>query len=299
MSGKSRQIAGVLAVLPVLTFVQAAEVATADIIFGTPVNLGPIVNSAAHDSSPSISVDGLELYFNSNRPGGSGGTDIWVTRRAAIDDEWGEPVNLGPIVNSPATEGAVSISADALALYFHDWGDPRLGGFGETDLWVTTRLTTDHDWAMPVNLGAKVNSPAHDATPVVSADGLELYFESDRPGGLGSHDLLVTTRATIDDEWSTPKNLGPTINGPGWEHCPSISADGLTLIYDLGKPSDLMVAIRATTDDDWGEPSNLGHSASDHWVPSISADGSMLYFASKQPGGSGGNDIWQVPILRE
>lgn len=299
MGGKMGRVASVFMALPILTMVQAAEVAMADAIFGTPTNLGPTVNSSANDSSPSISADGLELYFCSNRPGGSGGTDIWVARRTTTDDDWGEPVNLGPTVNSSASEAAVSISADGLALYFCDWGDPRPGGLGETDLWVTTRATKDHVWGGPVNLGPTINSPAHEATPVISANGLELHFESDRPGGYGSDDILVSTRVTTRDDWSAPRNLGPKINSPEWEHCPNITADGLTLFYDSKIPGDLMMTTRTTTDDAWVEPTNLGHSASDHWASSVSADGAMLYFASKRPGGSGGNDVWQVQVLRQ
>ncbi len=286
-----------ISIVLVLTLALTVEVARAEVIFGTPVNLGPAVNSSDKEGSPNISADGLELYFSSNRPGGSGGNDIWVSTRATTNDEWGKAVNLGPMVNSAANEVAPSISADGLALYFCDWGNPRPGGLGEADLWVTRRATKDDEWGEPVNLGPMVNSSAQDGTPVISADGLELYFESDRPGGFGSDDILVTTRATTDDEWGEPVNLGSTINSSAWEHCPNISADGLTLFFDLEIPGDLMVTMRATLDDEWGEPVNLGHALSGHYASSISADGSTLYFASKEPGGSGGNDIWQVPIL--
>ena len=60
-----------------------------------PINLGPVVNSAAEDFAPHISKNGLSLYFASTRPGGLGGEDLWVSKRARSDDPWGEPVNLG------------------------------------------------------------------------------------------------------------------------------------------------------------------------------------------------------------
>ncbi|MHC4165781.1 MAG: SgcJ/EcaC family oxidoreductase [Planctomycetota bacterium] len=283
-------------ILMVLTLALVAEVAKADFTFSEPTNLGPIINSSAGDSSPSISADGLELYFGSSRPGGSGGGDLWVATRATIHDDWAEPVNLGPIVNSPASEGAPTISANGLELYFSDWGDPRPGGVGETDLWVTRRATKEDEWGEPVNLGPNINSSTHEVTPEISADGLELYFESDRPGGLGFDDLYVSTRATIEEDWGSPVWLGSTINSALWEHCPTISADGLTLFFDLDIPGDIVVTRRATKDDDWGEPVNLGHSASNHWASDISADGSTLFFASKHDGGFGGNDLWQVSI---
>jgi len=78
--------------------------ATADFTFGEPTNLGPSVNSSSSEWPPSISADGLSLYFCSNRPGGFCGRDLWVTTRATKHDEWGTPANLGPTVNGPAKE---------------------------------------------------------------------------------------------------------------------------------------------------------------------------------------------------
>lgn len=293
-----------ISIVVFLTLGLTAELAGAEVSFGTPVNLGPIVNSADDDGSPTISADGLELYFHSTRAGGAGDADIWVATRATKDDEWGKPVNLGPVVNSPASEVAPSISADGLSLYFCDWGIPRPGGFGETDLWVTKRATKDDPWEEPVNLGPTVNSSAHEVTPEISFNGLELYFEADFPGGVGTHDLWVTTRATLDDEWGEPINPGPMVNGTGWEHCPTISADGLTLFYDsqvLGgeghAANDLMVTRRPTLDGKWTKAVSLGHAYSAHYASDLSADGVTLYFDSDHPGGSGENDIWQIQIL--
>jgi hypothetical protein len=85
----------------VLALGLAAEVANADFVFGTPTNLGTPVNSSYPDAGPSISADGLELYFMDYivsappRPGGYGEIDIWVTTRDTIDGEWGTPMNLG------------------------------------------------------------------------------------------------------------------------------------------------------------------------------------------------------------
>ena len=176
----------------------------ADFTFGTPTNLGPIVNSSSSDWSPSISADGLSLYFNSNRPGGYGNHDLWVATRPTIYDPWGEPENLGSMVNSSVWEAYPSISPDGLSLFFES---PRSGGHGSFDLWVTRRATKNDPWSEPVNLGALVNSTRNDATPGISADGLSLFFESDRSGGYGNFDIFVTTRTTPDADWSAPVNL--------------------------------------------------------------------------------------------
>ena len=275
--------------------------ARAELTFGQPVNLGPIVNRSANDEGPSISADGLNLYFNSDRTGGYGNFDLWMTTRSTKDGPWGEPENLGPKVNSSAREHMGSISADGLTLYFTS---TLSGGW---DLWVTTRVTKDNPWSTPVNLGPPVNSLANEFGPGISADGLSLYFGSSRAGGYGVDDIWVSTRATTDGPWQEPVNLGPTVNSPAWEMCPRISTDGRMLFFSDSadvpfRPGgngggDLWVTTRATISDPWGTPVNLGptvNSSAFDGAPSISADGSTLYFMS---GGSGAWDLWQAPII--
>ena len=293
---KSKIRCGGMVAILVLALGLTAELAKADFTFGTPTNLGPTINSSAWEFGLSISADGLELYFTSDRPGGYGNLDIWVTTRATTDDPWGTPVNLGPTINSPVAIYGVSISSDGLSLYFDR------GGVG--DIWLTTRATTDDDWGNPVNLGPTVNSSADDWGPNISADDLSLYFTSKRPGGYGGNDLWVTTRETIHDPWSTPFNLGPMVNSSAFEAHSSISADGLMLFFSSDRPggcgnADIWVTKRATTNDDWGEPVNLGSNVnSPTWNgnPSVSADGSTLFFRAGLSTYSGG-DIWQAPIV--
>ena len=273
----------------------------AEFIFGTATNLGEAVNSAYWEASPSTSADGLALFFDSDRPGGSGDRDLYFTTRATKDDDWGRPVNLGQSVNTPSYDGQPEISADGLSLYF---SSDRLGGFGNQDLWVTTRPTTDDEWGTPVNLESTVNSFAHDTEPSISADGLTLFFDSDRPGGYGSWDIWMVTRASTDDQWLTPVPLGPPVNSVFNEGEPSISADGRMLYLCSDRPGgygtfDLWVATRETTDDEWGTPVNLGSTVNTtlhDWGASISADGSTLYFTAEHVRNLCLNDydLWQV-----
>ena len=193
--------------------------------WGSPVNLGPTINSPAGDKGPSISADGLSLYFNSARSGGHGGQDLWVTTRKTKSAPWGEPVNLGPTVNSPANEQTPSISTDGLVLYFIVWPDKSPGGWDQSDLWVTTRKTMADPWGSPVNLGPMVNSPAYDGSPSTSEDGLSLYFDSERGGGSS---IWVAKRKSTSDPWGTPMKLGQAVNAD-WEANPDLSRDGSTL----------------------------------------------------------------------
>jgi Tol biopolymer transport system component len=205
--------------------------------FGTPTNLGPIVNSSYTEIYPRLSADGLSLFFYSWRPVGYGKRDIWVTTRTTIEDEWGTPVNLGPTVNSSGDDGFTSISADGLQLYFSELFSPfRPGGYGGSDIWVTTRQTVSDPWGTPANFGPPVNSLYDDDAPFITADGLTLFFSSTRPGGSGGADFWGTTRPTTEDDWVTPVNLGPAVNTSYHDDTLSISPDGSTLFFSSNRP---------------------------------------------------------------
>ncbi len=300
-----------LAIL-VLALGLTAEVANADFIFGEPTNLGPTVNSAYQELNLCISFDGLSLYFTTDRPGGFGGRDIWITElqttRQMTELVWGTPINLGPTVNSSAEDSDPSISADGLELYI---SSHRFGGLGDRDVWVSTRATRDAPWGTPLNMGPNVNSSSLDHSPSISGDGLSLFFASERAGGSGTSDLWLSTRATTDDDWGTPVNLGPTVNGPTSDSHPSISADGLCLFFSdrVAEPyrkgglgaSDIWMTTRPTTDEPWGPPENLGpiiNGPAGDRSPCISADGSTLYFHSTGGReGFGQHDIYQASII--
>ena len=154
-----------------------APPARADFTFGEPVDIHstfPLLKLTG-DCLNCFSADGLEMYIDSNRSGGYSLWDLWVCKRASPEDDWGLPENLGPTVNSASYNWASSISGDGLELYFCSM---RPGGYGNHDLYVTKRTTRDSPWGLPTNLGPNVNNSYNDGCPWVSADGLELYFQS-------------------------------------------------------------------------------------------------------------------------
>ena len=286
-----------LAIVSILLIV--GRNAKADFIFGTAENLGPTVNSSSWDVSPCLSSDGLSLYFQSNRPGGSGSHDIWVTTRETLDDPWGEPVNLGPTVNSPDWDISPSITANG-DLYFNS---TRPGGHGFIDTWVTTRASVSESWGVPVNLGPIVNTSSGDAGEI-SVDGLSLIISSNRSGGHGGQDLWISTRPTLLDAWSEPVNLEAPINSPDWDWEGVLSGDNRILLFtsqvSIWGGDDIWYCTRKSADDPWSEPVNFGptvNSSSHDDFPCVSFDGSVLYFNSNRPGGSGDPDLYQAPIL--
>ncbi len=99
--------------------------------WGIPTNIGTPVSSASLDGCPFISKDGLSLYFASNRSGGYGGNDIYVSEREHVDDNWGTPVNLGSEINTSSDEVCPSLTVDGHHLHFVS---TRAGGCGAQDL---------------------------------------------------------------------------------------------------------------------------------------------------------------------
>jgi hypothetical protein len=253
--------------------------AMADFTFGEPTDLGPPINVIYHDTSPSISADGLELYFTSNRAGGSGDLDIWLSTRQTMNDDWGEPVNLGPNINSSDMDSAPAISPDGLELYF------QRGGWNNQYIFASKRPSKDAPWGSAVRLGPEFNS-YHAGHPEFSADGLSLYFVSNRPGGLGGNDIWMTTRIKTDGTWSEPVNLGPNVNSPYHDYGPSISSDGRILFFDSYRSGtgtdEQWLTVRLNEDDGWGTPMILGphiNSGYQEGDAEISPDGSCLYFS--------------------
>jgi len=293
---------GMLTVL-ILTLALAAEIANADFVWGNPTNLGPSVNSPQGEHGVCISADGLEFYFVSDRPGGYGGDDLWVRRRATVEDDWGSPVNAGSLANSQYGFWEPTLSTDGLSLYFSDGHAPEFGNHlpggldPDGNIWMVTRDSADDAWGPPVSIGPAVNSQ-HAVHPSLSADGLSLYLQSHRPGHIGSHcDIMVATRETTSDPFGNPVFLR-NINSATGEWMPDISADGRTLFFGRGN-TELWMARRETDYDDFEPPVKLPpqiNLACANASPTLSPDGRTLYFGSDRPGGMGGYDLWQVSI---
>ncbi len=148
-----------------------------------PENFGPPINSPNWDSQPSISSDGKALYFVSNRAGGYGGKDIWVSF-LKDDGNWNTPINLGPNVNTPYNEQAPFIHHDNETLYFTSDGHPGMGG---EDVFVS-RLK-ERKWGSAVNLGYPINTYTNESGITVSLEGKQAFFASDVKGGFGKLDI--------------------------------------------------------------------------------------------------------------
>ncbi len=222
--------------------------------WGAPQHLGAPINTASNDASPTLSTDGHFLYFHSNRPGGFGANDLYVSRRRDKRDDsgWQAPENLGSEVNTPGNERGLTFFEDdetgTTTVYFDS---DRPGGSGGVDIYVTTR---DADgWFRPAILVSELSSPSNDLLPGIRRDGLEIFLDSDRPGTTGLRDIWVSTRARTTDAWSIPVNSGPVFNGTALDIRPALSFDCTTLYFSSARPGglgdfDLYSSTRAKLD---------------------------------------------------
>jgi Tol biopolymer transport system component len=219
---------------------------------------------------------------------------------------WGPPENLGVFINSEYRESLPSITADGLILVF---SSKRPGGIGGYDIWLSTRPTKESPWDPPINLGSLINSEGPEFCGCISPDGCSLYysiavsFSATNPVFYGG-DIYVTTRATRESPWDVPVKMEimPSRQGSGnWG--PNISADGLALFFDSDYADvslfpDIWLATRTHNDSGWGTPILLGpeiNTQDGEQKPSISADGSTLYWCSGRLAYDTW-DLWQSTI---
>jgi outer membrane protein OmpA-like peptidoglycan-associated protein len=139
-----------------------------------PRNMGAPINTSAKETQPSLSADGRTIYFASDRPGGKGGLDIWVSHLDE-DSTWQTPVNLGDSINTTGDEMSPFIHQDNNTLYFSSNSHTGMGGF---DLFIARR-DENGNFTSVKNLGYPINTPGDEVGLIVNARGDIAYYSSD------------------------------------------------------------------------------------------------------------------------
>src|SRR5688572_17081389 len=270
-----------------------------DAEWSAPANLGPVVNSAANDNNATVTADELTMYFASDRLGGLGLIDIWVTRRASRSSPWEPPVNLGPPINTAFIDGAPALSSDGHLLFIHS---NRPGTLGGNDIWLAHRSGSKDglEWEAPVPLGPDVNTADDEQGPeyVAGDRGGALYFNR------GSQMLLRSDlyRVGIDRDGETDGPAQPLteLNSPTNDGAPTVRADGREIFFwsaragGLGT-ADIWQSTRQSANHPWSPPVNPGpplNTPVNDLHPELSQDAVTLYFSSNRPVGFGGQDLW-------
>ena len=206
-------------------FVSADDASPSAVRFtGTPERFAPgLASTTAAEIRLTLSPDGrTALWFSRDRPGGAGGYDIWVSRR--IDGNWQAPMPAS--FNSPGRDFDPAFSADGRIVYFCS---DRAGGMGRDDLW---QVSVEADgFGEPVALGPAVNSAASEFAPMLSADGRRLLFSSDRPGGVGGHDVYIAARNADRGGFAPARPLPGAVNTAADEFDPTYLRDDTTVIF--------------------------------------------------------------------
>jgi Tol biopolymer transport system component len=193
-----------------------------DLPWDWPVNLGANINTAAFEGFPALSRNEHHLFFN--RTSG----DIWVSYRKNVHEDlgdggWQPAVPLGPGVNTSDSEagpGYFENRKRGLPQLFFSSARPA-GAL--TDIYVADAFGS----AVPVN---ELNSTGNDSKPSITADGLEIFFHSNRTGSAGN-DLYSSVRKSVLEPWSEPKTLGTVVNSAAIDFLAAISPDGETLFF--------------------------------------------------------------------
>lgn len=153
--------------------------------WSAPVNMGNVVNSNVWEAQPTISADGSRIIFSSERPGGYGNEDLYMIERNQFGD-WGVPMNLGAMINTPFTDLSPFLSQDGKTLYFASDGH---AGFGSTDLFKST--FENGKWTQPINLGRPLNTEGSDRYFTIGGSGEVGFFASNRSGNLELYEIPV------------------------------------------------------------------------------------------------------------
>jgi hypothetical protein len=220
--------------------------ATTDEAWGTPTILPSTINTGFNERGAFESADGHSLYFASDRPGGAGSLDLYVSWRSHTHDGggWQAPTALTALNTSGFDSGPALFEEESGVSQFYWVANPS-GPLGTTaDVYATT-LSPDGTFG-PIQLVTELNSPAGEGRPYLSHNGLEIYLQSNRPGSVGPLDIYTATRESPRSNWSTPQKV-PVAGTAFNEVTPALSWDGEVLFFSSnrdGTPGQIYYATR-------------------------------------------------------
>jgi hypothetical protein len=279
---------GSVAAATAMSFGSWSPAVSAESLPGTSAGL----NSSALDGCAFVSQRGDVLYFASDRAGGAGKLDIWYSVLRA-DGTWGDPTNF-TAVNSSEDDFCPMAHRNGRTFLFVSARAGGCGAPGSSDIYMSRHHQT-RGWSAPANLGCAINSSAGEASP--SLTDTELYFSSTRAGGPGGSDIYVSAFDGVS--FGAPA-LAAGLNTADNDFRPNVRRDGLEIFIDSNRAGglgglDIWTATRASTTDAWSAPTNLGaavNSTANELRPSLSWDGTTLYFGSTRAGGEGSQDLF-------
>ncbi|HNW54124.1 MAG TPA: OmpA family protein [Bacteroidales bacterium] len=266
-----------------------------------PLNIGPNINSQGYEYINAVSLDESQLFFTRKAADPRADESFFraVSARSASGQlNWSPAIEIGAPLNTPGNEGALCVSPDGMTIIITCCS--RQDSYGSCDLYSSRRV--GNNWSEPINLGSSVNTASWESQPCLAADGRTLYFVSTRAGGHGGSDIWKSVLQD-DGSWTSPVNLGDSINSPGNEMAPFIHPDGRTLYFSsTGHPgmggADLFIS-RLSPQGTWQKPENLGYPVNtklDEINLVINAQGTEAYISAERTHGFGNTDIYRFEL---
>lgn len=273
-----------------------------------PINLTK-VNTDFDDYWPSITADGKRISITvlvGQREGKRDFTAQEDIYQSIYDDSlriWRKSESIGSPTNTPQNEGSQNYSVDGRYMFFV--ACDRSTSVGGCDIYYSIRR--GNTWSPPINCGRPINTQYWESTPSFSPAGDEIFFSSNRPGGMGGQDIWVSKVKILQSgqlQFSEPRNVGAPINTVEDDFCPFIAADNKTLYFSSkGHPGlggyDIF-AIRRDEQGKWGTPENIGYPINTHLDEigfCVNAMGDKAYLASNGLQKNGrGKDIYEIEL---
>ncbi len=201
--------------------------------FGKP-ELVPVVNSTSEESSPAVSMDGLTLWFASNRAGGAGGMDIWVSTRSDRNSDWSEPAAVTAL-NTSGYEIPRPVGNHGLQMPLS-----RHGSNDNYQLLMATRPSTSADWLPPTPITELADPGMLMVDGFLTDDGTMLLFNAEQPDNTRS-DIERTWRLTGNEPFASPASVGDGLNSTALNRDPWLSADGNHFFFSSDRDGSIMV----------------------------------------------------------
>jgi outer membrane protein OmpA-like peptidoglycan-associated protein len=267
-------------------------------------NLGPKINTDHAEYAPVISADDKVMFFTGRRPDGTSEDrdefgkyfeDVFYVKNE--NREWVDATNIGAPINTADHNATVNLAADGRSILMYNGISKKEGKI------LISTVNEDGSWNEPVSIGDNINSEYHEESASLSFDEKTIYFTSDRPGGMGMHDIYVAEFDDATNTWGEPEMLDG-VNTKYDERGVYFHPDGKTLYYSSSGHNTMggldIFKSELNEEGEWSKPMNIGYpinTPDDDIYFVVAGNQRTAYYSSYQKGGYGEKDIYKLTFL--